>query len=133
MTTPCRWLIGHVSIAMMAVVLGCTKPTAPSGGGEQQPEGANTPTASLDAKQLYEQQCAKCHGVMGGESGRNGKKGGRPDLSKVGADPAHTPDWIAEHIRNPQSHKPDSKMPAFEGKLQPEQIKSVADYLAGMK
>lgn len=82
--------------------------------------------------QLFDQHCAKCHALGGaGGSGKGRSKG--PDLSKAGADAAHTPDWIAEHIRDPKAHKPDSKMPAFDGKLQPDEIKSIAAYLATLK
>ena len=42
-------------------------------------------------------------------------------------------DWIAEHIKNPKAHKPQSKMPEFESKLKPEEIRSLAEFLAGLK
>jgi cbb3-type cytochrome oxidase cytochrome c subunit len=56
-----------------------------------------------------------------------------PDLSHVGADPTHTSDWLIEHIRNPKAHKPDSRMPAFEGKISDEDLKAIAEYLASLK
>ncbi len=56
-----------------------------------------------------------------------------PDLGKVGQDPAHTLDWLMEHIRNPKAHKPDSRMPPFEGKIKEEDLRAVAEYLASLK
>jgi cytochrome c oxidase subunit 2 len=119
-----------VLVGLFAVAVGCNKTNTPTAGGDPNSDGSNAPAAALDGKQLFDQNCAKCHRVVEGE--KRGKKG-VPNLSKVGADPEHTPEWIAEHIRNPESHKPGSKMPPFEGKLSAEQIQSVADYLATMK
>jgi len=45
----------------------------------------------------------------------------------------HDATWIAEHIRNPKAHKPNSRMPEFGGKLTDEEVKSLADYLVAMK
>lgn len=56
-----------------------------------------------------------------------------PDLSHVGADPIHTTDWLIEHIRNPKTHKPDSRMPPFDGKISAEDLKVLAEYLASLK
>ena len=75
---------------------------------------------------VYDAHCLKCHPVGGG-------KAMGPSLAKVAADPAHTAEWLAEHVRNPQGHKPGSKMPAFEKKLSAEELKSVVDYMAGLK
>ena len=63
-----------------------------------------------------------------------GKKGGRaPNLAKVAADPVHTTDWLAEHVKNPKAHKPESKMPPFEGKLSADELKSVTEFLSTLK
>jgi mono/diheme cytochrome c family protein len=76
----------------------------------------------------------------GGEPGKGGpprgpmgRMGRGPNLSKVAADPKHTREWIVEHIKDPQKHKPESRMPKFEGKLKDEDIQAVADYLASLK
>jgi len=95
---------------------------------EGNPEG-NAPTAS-SGNALYDTHCAKCHNLTGSGSGPK-KKG--PDLSKAGADPAHTVEWLAEHIRKPQTHEPKSTMPAFEGQLKQDEIKSLAEFLAAKK
>ena len=94
--------------------------------------------------------CARCHTIggpqvaggppmAGGPPGGKGMKGGKmggtkgPDLAKVGADPAHTVEWLSQHIRNAKSHKPDSRMPPYEGKIKPDDVKALAEYLASLK
>jgi len=60
--------------------------------------------------------------------------GGRgPELTKVGANPTHTVDWLAGHIRNPKTHKPDSRMPSFADKLSDADIQALAQFLASLK
>ena len=57
-----------------------------------------------------------------------------PELTHVGNDASHTVDWIMQHIRNPQAHKPQSRMPAFgPEKINDEDLKSLAEYLASLK
>jgi cbb3-type cytochrome oxidase cytochrome c subunit len=56
-----------------------------------------------------------------------------PDLAKVGADSTHTVEWLTEHVRNPKAHKPDSRMPSFGDKINPEDLRSLAEYLASLK
>ncbi len=64
--------------------------------------------------------------------GPGGPPGG-PDLGKVGGDPTHTVDWLMEHIRKPKSHKPNSRMPPFEGKIRENELRALAEYLASLK
>ena len=57
-----------------------------------------------------------------------------PDLTKVGATPEYTQEWLAEHIRDPKKHKPQSKMPAFGAdKISDADLNHLAAYLAGRK
>jgi mono/diheme cytochrome c family protein len=98
-----------------AVAAASPAPAGPGGGGS-----------------VFDQNCAKCH-ALGSDSGGGRGKGKGPDLSAVGADPAHTPAWIAEHIRNPKAHKPQSRMPSFDGKLSDDEIRKLADDLAARK
>jgi Ca2+-binding EF-hand superfamily protein len=56
-----------------------------------------------------------------------------PDLGNVGQDPAHTVDWFKAQIRNPKSHKPKARMPAFEGKIKEDDLNALAEYLASLK
>jgi mono/diheme cytochrome c family protein len=71
--------------------------------------------------------CARCHAI-GGQGGRRG-----PDLTRVGADPSHTVEWLSEHIRNPKAHNPDSRMPGYAGRIPEQDLRALAEYLAGLK
>lgn len=64
--------------------------------------------------------------------GRGGMGKG-PDLAKVGADPKHTPEWLTEHIKNPKSHKLDSRMPAFASKINDDDLRALVEFLASLK
>ena len=113
-----------VGLGLFAVALGC-------GQSNSSPPPAKAPAvaaAPTDGQGLFEAHCTKCHAVEG-----TGRKGKGPSLAHVAADLEHTAEWIAAHVRNPKAHEPSSKMPAFESKLKPEEIKSVADYLSTLK
>ena len=57
-----------------------------------------------------------------------------PDLTKVGAEPERTKQWLADHVRNPKSHKPQSRMPANgPEKISEGDLSALADYLVGRK
>lgn len=71
--------------------------------------------------------CANCH-KMDGQGGMGG-----PDLTKVGAEEGHTKEWIAEHIKDPQSHNPGSKMPKFGDKIAEADLNTLAEWLASKK
>jgi mono/diheme cytochrome c family protein len=115
-----------VGLGLFAVALGC-------GQSNSSPPPAKAPAVAVSAaptngKGLFEAHCTKCHAVEG-----TARKGKGPSLAHVAAEPEHTAEWIAAHVRNPRAHEPSSKMPAFESKLKPEEIKSVADYLSTLK
>ena len=38
-----------------------------------------------------------------------------------------------QHIRDPKSHTPDSRMPPFEGKIEEDDLRALAEYLASLK
>ena len=67
--------------------------------------------------------CAGCH--SGG--------GQAPDLSHVGAEAEHTPEWLVAHIKNPKTHNPSSTMPAFAGKISDSDLLALGAYLASLK
>jgi mono/diheme cytochrome c family protein len=120
------WILG---IATFVVANGCKKSSSSSAG-----SGSETAQQSVAAQQLFNANCAKCHALSGSTPAADGKGRGKgPDLTRVGADSSHTVDWIAEHIRNPKTHKSDSRMPSFEGKLQPSEIRALAEFLAEKK
>jgi predicted Zn finger-like uncharacterized protein len=90
-------------------------------------------------RKVYEaQNCARCHSIGDEGGGGGGPGGGRPgrggrkrDLAKVGS--THTVDWITDHIKNPKTHNPGSRMPAYDGKIQPDDLRALSEYLAGLK
>jgi len=120
------WILG---IAILVIANGCKK-----SGSSSASSGGDTAQQSVSAQQIFNANCAKCHALPGSNPPADGKGRGKgPDLTRVGADSSHTVDWLAEHIRNPKSHKPDSRMPSFDGKLQPSEIRALAEFLAGKK
>ncbi|HEX8236403.1 MAG TPA: DUF2231 domain-containing protein [Abditibacteriaceae bacterium] len=77
-------------------------------------------------KKLYEEsRCQNCHRIAG-EGRANG-----PDLTKVGQ---RLPDinWHIEHLKDPQSLRPDSTMPSYE-ELSADQLKALSAYLISLK
>ena len=82
----------------------------------------------------FDNHCAKCHAQAGepGGPGIGGSKG--PNLSKIGAEPGRTAEWIADFIRDPKSKRADAKMmPAFKGTIPDDQIVELANWLAAKK
>ena len=72
----------------------------------------------------------------GGPGGPGGGKMGRgrgPDLAHVGDDPTHTVEWLMQHVRDPKAHKPESRMPVFEGKINDADLRALGEYLASLK
>jgi len=86
-----------------------------------------------EGRQIFEQNCTRCHRAGGSSSnGPGGGRGGRgPDLSTIGRN--HDEDWLVGFVRNPKSQKPDSRMPKFEGKLSEAELRAVARYLASLR
>ena len=145
-----------------AVLVGCHKKSTEStannsnlpGPGAGQAPVASGPFAA--GKQTFDMHCAKCHSIngqggppMGGPPGGPGGPGGGPpmggppggpggrmkgpDLGKVAADAKHTRDWIGEHVKDPQSHKPESRMPKFASKFKDDEFSALLDYLTSLK
>ena len=103
-------------------------PQAGKGGG-----GGVPPKMPSQGELVFGQKgCGNCHSIGGQAAGPKKKKG--PDLTTVGADPTHTPEWFAEYIRNPRSKKPESKMPAQdESKINDQEMAALVKYLSGLK
>jgi mono/diheme cytochrome c family protein len=74
---------------------------------------------------LYDQYCAACH-ALGGSGGTLG-----PDLSTVGA--RRSLGFLEAFTSDPSSVMAGTTMPAFKGRLTPEQIRDIAAYLANQK
>ena len=125
--------------ALLALGAGCKKEEeyVPNPKGNPMPEvkgGGGPPRMPSQGELVFGQKgCARCHSVGGTSGGPPGKKMG-PDLSKVGADPAHTPEWFAEFIRNPHGKNPESKMPPHdESKISEQEMATLVKYLSSLK
>ncbi len=98
--------------------------------------GSGTPDVVAEGpKGLFDVHCARCHaqaGEPGGPPGIGSSKG--PNLSRIGKEKGRTVEYFEQFIRNPKSIDPGARlMPAFEGKLTDEEIRSLAEYLAAKK
>jgi mono/diheme cytochrome c family protein len=71
--------------------------------------------------------CARCHAI-GGQGGRMG-----PDLTRTGAVRGHTVAWLVAHVNNPRAHNPQSRMPAFEGRIPEKELQALGAFLAALK
>jgi cytochrome c6 len=76
-----------------------------------------------DATALFQAKCKMCHGADG-KGSSVGKTMGAPDLTATKVSAADA----AKVIENGKG-----KMTAFKGKLSDAEIKSLADYVAGLK
>jgi cytochrome c553 len=79
---------------------------------------------SAGQKVYVANNCGRCHAIGGGRS-----RG--PDLTHVGG--KRTADWLSDHIRDPKSHNPTSRMPPYEAKIQGQDLRDLAEYLASLK
>src|SRR5205814_8563591 len=112
--------LGALGLTQLALVGGCQKPNPEPPANPINPDGPGPQGNSgepLSAGQtVFARACWRCHGTSGaGAAGTAGGPKGMmkmgPDLGKVAAAPEHTRAWLIEHIRDPKSHKADSKMP----------------------
>jgi mono/diheme cytochrome c family protein len=106
-------------------------------------------------KKVYaDNKCANCHKLGDTGGGGGGMMAGgllapapgatgtpvaggpmaAPDLTKVGAMPERTRQWLTEHIRDAKKHKPQSRMPAFPtDKISDADLDKLVEYLASRK
>jgi len=110
------------ALAFAGGVAGCNRGSGP---GNAVASGAS---AGGGAVAIYSASgCARCHGSL--EQGG----GGAPVLTRIGSEPGQTAQWIADQIRNPRSHNPTSRMPAYEGRMAAPGIDTLARHLANLK
>ena len=65
----------------------------------------------------------------GGGEGKGGKHVG---LSRVGS--KRNVEWLMEHVRDPKSHTPSSRMPGYgEDRISAKDLRSLGEYLASLK
>ena len=115
---------GAAMILGLAALTGCNNNNAggaaAGGGGAGGDKSASAGAGGAGGDQLVQAKC-NCH---------NG--GGRaPSLASIGA--KHNEGWLAEFIADPKSKDPGSRMPSMAGKVTPEEIATIAKYLASQK
>jgi len=129
-------LLSIILLPSLLAITGCNKdtstPTASTGASNQTTGATSTDGGDktlIDAgKTVFDANgCIRCHAV-GGQGGEGG-----PDLTRVGADAGHTPEWIVAHIKNPKAHNPRSTMPAFAGKINDKDLLAIGAYLSSLK
>lgn len=154
MRTVWSWLL---FLGLSGLLLGCNKqPSEPTLVAPVLPEETMpAPTAAFDVESgphaagkrvMVASGCFRCHAVDGARGPVEGpapdvqpgagkmRGGGRgPDLRTVGKDPEHTVAWLEQFIRNPKSIRPRSRMPAFDGKIKPDDLRALVAYLASLK
>ena len=110
-----------LAMALIPTVLGCgsSEPTTPA----PMPMTMGGPPTG---NKVFDMHCGNCHATQPGGPPKKG-----PNLAKVGG--TRAPEWLADHVKNPKSHKPESGMPEFGSKLNAEELKSVTDFMAGLK
>src|SRR5262249_24525404 len=60
-------------------------------------------------------------------------RGKGPNLAQVAAKPGRDADWFVAFVTDPKKTTPDSKMPPFEGRIKPEDLPPLAEFLADLK
>lgn len=113
-------MIRLASFVLVLASIGCgsTEPTAPP-----IPIGKSGPPTG---NAVFDTHCSNCHSTQATGAPTSG-----PNLSKVGGN--RSAEWLADHVKNPKSHKPQSMMPEFGSKLNADELKSVTDFMTGLK
>lgn len=121
--------VGFLTVLTPLLITGCAKNDGAAPSATTAPAAARGDAALVTAgKAAYDaHNCLKCH-VINGQGGRMG-----PDLSHVGAETEHSSAWIVAHVKNPKTHNPGSRMPAFGGKISDKDLLAIGAYLASLK
>lgn len=80
------------------------------------------PEPTRRAAVIFATHCVGCH-MIEGDGGTDG-----PDLSEAGR--KHDLDWLRRWIARPEALKSDAKMPAFDEKLNRDELETIARFLA---
>jgi len=114
---------------------GPSRGPAPGPGADEPGPSKTEPDAFAAGRKVFvAHNCTRCHSAGASPPGGGGQGRTRgPNLSRVGADPSHTVEWLKEYVRNPKSKKADAKMPPFEGKISQDDLQALAEYLASLK
>ena len=140
MTRRFWWCTAPPVLAVMSVVLGagCNKNAdapAPAASPGPYPATAAGPTPSSPGEAVFQTHCSKCHTTTGPAPVSELPKGKteKLDLAGLGADPAHTREWLVAFVKDPRSQRPGARMPKFGGKIGDDDLEKLADYLLSLK
>jgi mono/diheme cytochrome c family protein len=97
-----------VAAVLLAFVAGC-------GGSDE--DSSPPPATASGGEQLFKDNCSSCHTLAA--AGASGKVG--PDLDQL----RPGPELVTTQVNNG-----GGAMPSFKGKLTPDQIKQIADYVS---
>jgi cbb3-type cytochrome oxidase cytochrome c subunit len=125
-TSNTKTLLAVAGLTLSASLLGMAGCAKGDGGSPSAPNAPNNAALIAAGKNVVAANgCVRCHSI-GGQGGRMG-----PDLSQEGAR-GRTPQWIADHVKNPRTHNPRSRMPAFQN-LSANDLNALGTYLASLK
>jgi mono/diheme cytochrome c family protein len=82
---------------------------------------------TTDAPTIFAASCAPCHGPRGAPDAALIARIGVRDLTAADLRARMTPELVEQQVRNGSANR---MMPAFDGVLRPDQIKSVAAWVA---
>jgi cytochrome c6 len=91
------------------------------------------PAAASETSELFEKKCSVCHGVDGKGETKMGKKFHAPDFTGDKWQKETTDKEIQKAIEDGIVEEGKRKMPAWKGKLTPEQITALGQYARAFK
>ena len=127
--SPCSAAVfGLIALTSLATLAGCHQNEAAPSLGNGSPSAGPASGTLVAGQSVYQASgCARCHS-LNGQGGRRG-----PDLSHIGADARHTPQWLAAYVKDPHKVDPGSRMPPFGDRIQAADLTKLGTYLAGLK
>ncbi|MEK8131139.1 cytochrome c [Paenibacillus filicis] len=120
-----RWALAGMTVMVLLTACSAKNGPEPFGGGKSAGQTMTAEEAmagaSSEVQSLYKQSCLSCHATN-----LEGRVGPKTNLQHVGA--RLEKDKIVKQIE-----AGGNGMPGFQGKLKPEEIQGLADWLAGLK
>ncbi len=89
------------------------------------------PALADDAREVFNHNCAKCHGEDGKGETKMGKKGHAPNFTRERWQKRHGDDVIVKAITEGVEEHGKRRMPPFKEKLSAEQIQSLVPVVRG--
>ena len=134
-------LIWSGLLALFSLLVGCSQTTTPTGAPPaKQPPVQQAVKKEFDAesgphsagkKVMVANNCFRCHTVdsaRGPFDASVGKRVSGPELGITGFDPKRTVEWFMAFVR-----KGSDRMPSYEGKINEQDLRALAEYLTSLK